>query len=137
MSFREKLVDSTSSLLTTIGVSKESAAYVTEKLGSLLETAEVYVTGVPTVKEVEKLWFETYEKKSRYEVVHRKVFTHESIYSGLKGTGTEREKHEKETLDRLKGEEAAAKRVFDEAAAKANEAQDKILKARAASKPKN
>jgi len=82
-SIKETIVDTTTRVLTTLGASEESAKYIKERMGNLLDQVETRVTGVPQVKDVEQLWFTAYTLKLAHDDCSKRKFAQEAITRGV------------------------------------------------------
>jgi len=128
-SIKETILATTTSIAATLGASEESVKYVKLRMGTLLDTVETRVTGVPQVKDVEQMWFDAFAFKVQHEELHRRMFAQEAIARGVEHMPGDRYKVETEKLNRLKEQQAAALAAYEAAVAKATEAQAKIEQA--------
>lgn len=133
MSWKERVVETSARVLDTVGVSKESTAYVKTRMGALLDAVETRITGVPQVKDVEAMWYEAFALSVKQDELKRRLFAQEAITEGFRHGDEARFAEESGKLERLKQLLAEAHEAHGAAVAKAQAAQDKVLAARAGS----
>jgi hypothetical protein len=127
---KETILETSSRVLTTLGASEESTRYIKERMGTLLDTVETRITGVPQIKDVEQLWYEAYKLKLVHDEAAKRKFQQEAMTRGVEHMPGNRFTVESEKLAQFKAAEVDALGAYNAAVDKASVAQAKIEQAR-------